>query len=173
MNMTPGTIISDPRRQAALLYWQGFSVRQIAETLGHKTPTVQSWKLRDEWDSIAPISRVEASMEARLIQLIMKEVKGNGDYKEIDALGRQIERLARVERYRSSGNEADLNPNVRNRNKGERQPVIKNVFSDEQTDKLTSLFMDGCFAYQLGWHQAGLAHRIRNILKSRQIGATF
>ncbi|RRO01875.1 terminase gpP N-terminus-related DNA-binding protein, partial [Pectobacterium aquaticum] len=25
------TIISDPRRQAALLYWQGFSVRQIGE----------------------------------------------------------------------------------------------------------------------------------------------
>ncbi|WP_207107004.1 terminase large subunit domain-containing protein, partial [Pantoea agglomerans] len=105
--------------------------------------------------------------------LIMKEVKGNGDYKEIDALGRQIERLARVERYRSSGNEADLNPNVRNRNKGERQPVVKNEFSDEQTDKLTAVFMDNCFEYQLNWHKAGLTHRIRNILKSRQIGATF
>lgn len=173
MNTTPGTIISDPRRQAALLYWQGFSVRQIAETLSIKTPTVQSWKLRDEWESIAPISRVEASMEARLIQLIMKETKGNGDYKEIDALGRQIERLARVERYRSSGNEADLNPNVRNRNRGERQPPSKNEFSEEATKKLTSLFMDGCFEYQLHWHKAGLAHRIRNILKSRQIGATF
>lgn len=173
MNMTPTTIISDPRRQAALLYWQGYSVRQIAETLGQKTPTVQSWKLRDAWDNVAPISRVEFSMEARLIQLIMKEVKGNGDYKEIDALGRQIERLARVERYRSSGNEADLNPNVRNRNKGERQPVVKNEFSDEQIDKLTGVFMDNCFEYQLNWHRAGLTHRIRNILKSRQIGATF
>jgi uncharacterized protein YjcR len=173
MNMTPGTIISDPRRQAALLYWQGFSVRQIAETLSIKTPTVQSWKLRDAWEDIAPISRVEASMEARLIQIIMKEVKGNADYKEIEALGRQIERLARVERYRSTGNEADLNPNVRNRNKGERQPASKNVFSEEATEKLTSLFTDGCFEYQLGWHKAGLTHRIRNILKSRQIGATF
>ncbi|MBC3943799.1 terminase ATPase subunit family protein [Erwinia persicina] len=173
MNTTPGTIISDPRRQAALLYWQGFSVRQIAEMLSIKTPTVQSWKLRDEWESIAPISRVEASMEARLIQLVMKEVKGNGDYKEIDALGRQIERLARVERYRNTGNEADLNPNVRNRNRGERQPPSKNVFSEEATEKLTSLFTEGCFEYQLGWHKAGLTHRIRNILKSRQIGATF
>ncbi|MGC1010083.1 terminase gpP N-terminus-related DNA-binding protein, partial [Pantoea agglomerans] len=173
MKTTPTTIISDPRRQAALLYWQGYSVRQIAETLGQKTPTVQSWKLRDAWDNVAPISRVESSMEARLIQLIMKEVKGNGDYKEIDALGRQIERLARVERYRSSGNEADLNPNVRNRNKGERQPVVKNEFSEEQIDKLTGVFMDNCFEYQLNWHKAGLTHRIRNILKSRQIGATF
>jgi len=100
----------------------------------------------------------------------MKEVKGNGDSKEIDALGRQIERLARDERYRSSGNEADLNPNVRNRNRGERQPVVKNEFSDEQTDKLNGVFMADCFEYQLNWDKAGLTHRIRNILKSRQIG---
>ncbi len=50
-------------------------MRQIAETLNLKGPTVQSWKLRDKWDDIAPISRVEQSMEARLIQLIMKDVK--------------------------------------------------------------------------------------------------
>ncbi|WP_447887821.1 terminase gpP N-terminus-related DNA-binding protein, partial [Serratia fonticola] len=93
MNTTSTTtIISDPRRQAALLYWQGFSVRQIAETLHAKAPTVQSWKLRDKWDAIAPISRVEQSMEARLIQLIMKTHKEGIDFKEIDLLGRQIER---------------------------------------------------------------------------------
>ena len=78
-------------------------MRQIAETLKQKTSTVQSWKLRNAWDNVAPISLVESSMENRLIQRIMKEVKGNGDYKEIDAPGRQIERLARVECYRSSG----------------------------------------------------------------------
>ncbi|WP_420703368.1 terminase gpP N-terminus-related DNA-binding protein, partial [Aeromonas hydrophila] len=72
---------------------------QIAETLNLKGPTVQSWKLRDKWDGIAPISRVEQSMEARLIQLIMKDVKEGKDFKEIDLLGRQIERLARVNRY--------------------------------------------------------------------------
>ncbi|QII37377.1 terminase ATPase subunit family protein [Rouxiella badensis] len=173
MNTTPNLIISDPRRQAALLYWQGFSVRQIAETLHQKAPTVQSWKKRDAWDAIAPISRVETSMEARLIQLIAKEAKDGRDFKEIDLLGRQIERLARVNRYSQSGNEADLNPNVRNRNKGERAPVIKNEFSDEAVEKLSEIFLGESFGYQMGWHKAGLAHRIRNILKSRQIGATF
>ncbi|MDR3432072.1 MAG: terminase ATPase subunit family protein [Rouxiella aceris] len=173
MNTHPSLIISDPRRQAALFYWQGFSVRQIAETLNIKTPTVQSWKKRDAWDAVAPISRVETSMEARLIQLITKEDKEGRDFKEIDLLGRQIERLARVNRYSQSGNEADLNPNVRNRNKGERAPVEKNVFSDEAIEKLSDIFIGESFAYQRGWHQAGLQHRIRNILKSRQIGATF
>lgn len=167
MNTTPTLIISDPRRQAALLYWQGFSVRQISETLHQKAPTVQSWKKRDAWEAVAPISRVEISMEARLIQLIAKDAKDGRDFKEIDLLGRQIERLARVDRYRQSGNEADLNPNVRNRNKGERAPVIKNVFSEEATEKLTEIFLEGAFDYQLHWHEAGLQHRIRNILKSR------
>ncbi|OJB77908.1 oxidoreductase [Yersinia ruckeri] len=173
MNTTPNTLISDPRRQAALLYWQGFSVRQIADQLNQKSPTVQSWKKRDGWDAIAPISRVETSMEARLIQLIMKEVKEGRDFKEIDLLGRQIERLARVNRYSLTGSEADLNPNVANRNKGDRKPPDKNLFSDSAVEKLESIFHDTIFEYQRGWFNAGLQHRIRNILKSRQIGATF
>lgn len=173
MNTTNSTILSDPRRQAALLYWQGFSVRQIGEMLNQKTPTVQSWKTRDKWEAIAPISRVEASMEARLIQLVLKDVKGGSDYKEIDLLGRQIERLARVNRYSQTGSEADLNPNVANRNKGDRKAPEKNVFSDEAIGKLGDIFMGDSFEYQRGWHRAGMQHRIRNILKSRQIGATF
>lgn len=167
------SLIDDPRRQAALFYWQGFSVPQIAEMLNLKKPTVQSWKQREKWDDIAPISRIENSIEARVIQLVMKEKKEGHDFKEIDLLGRQIERLARVNRYMATGSEADLNPNVANRNKGERKKVEKNVFSDEAIAKLSDIFLDESFEYQRGWHQAGLQHRIRNILKSRQIGATF
>ncbi len=97
MTISPDTtLLHDPRRQASLLYWQGFSVPQIAEMLQVKRPTVQSWKQRDGWDGIAPISRVESSLEARLIQLIAKPQKSGGDFKEIDLLGRQIERLARL-----------------------------------------------------------------------------
>ncbi|MFP1497640.1 terminase gpP N-terminus-related DNA-binding protein [Escherichia coli] len=134
-------------------YWQGFSVPQIAEMLQVKRPTVQSWKQRDGWDGIAPISRVESSLEARLIQLIAKPQKSGGDFKEIDLLGRQIERLARVNRYSQTGNEVDLNPNVANRNKGERKKPKKNFFSDEAIDKLEELFFDQSFEYQLQWYR--------------------
>lgn len=173
MITTDTSLLHDPRRQAALLYWQGFSPRQIAETLSQKIPTVNSWKRRDKWDDIHPISRVETSIESRLIQLIAKPKKDGGDYKEIDLLGRQIERLARVNRYSQTGNEADLNPNVRNCNKGERKAPKKNYFSEEAIEKLKSFFFEQSFGYQLGWHDAGLKYRIRDILKSRQIGATF
>jgi uncharacterized protein YjcR len=49
----------------------------------------------------------------------------------------------------------------------------KEFFSEEAVEKLEDIFFDQSFAYQLGWHKAGLEHRIRHILKSRQIGATF
>ncbi|MFV4846485.1 terminase ATPase subunit family protein [Edwardsiella tarda] len=170
---TDTSLLRDPRRQAALLYWQGFSIAQIAEMLQQKRPTVQSWKQRDAWEDTAPITRIENSIEARLVQLVLKDKKEGADYKEIDLLGRQIERLARVNRYSQTGNEADLNPNVANRNKGERKKPKKNFFSDEAIEKLEEVFFDQSFEYQLQWYRAGLAHRIRDILKSRQIGATF
>ncbi|EFE24659.1 putative ATPase subunit of terminase (gpP-like) [Edwardsiella tarda ATCC 23685] len=170
---TETSLLRDPRRQAALLYWQGFSIAQISEMLQQKRPTVQSWKQRDAWEDTAPITRIENSIEARLVQLVLKDKKEGADYKEIDLLGRQIERLARVNRYSQTGNEADLNPNVANRNKGERKKPKKNFFSDEAIEKLEEVFFDQSFEYQLQWYRAGLAHRIRDILKSRQIGATF
>ncbi|HHJ4357232.1 TPA: terminase ATPase subunit family protein [Raoultella ornithinolytica] len=170
---TDTTLLNDPRRQAALLYWQGFSVPQIAEMLQTKRPTVQSWKQRDQWDETAPLNRVESTLEARLIQLYAKPNLTPHDFKVADFLARQMERFARINRYGQTGNESDLNPNVANRNKGDRKKPTKNFFSDEAIEKLEEIFFAESFEYQLRWHRAGLEHRIRDILKSRQIGATF
>ncbi|HBZ4205304.1 TPA: terminase ATPase subunit family protein [Klebsiella pneumoniae] len=170
---TDTTLLNDPRRQAALLYWQGFSVPQIADMLQTKRPTVQSWKQRDHWEETAPLNRIESTLEARLIQLYAKPSLTPHDFKVADFLARQMERFARINRYGQTGNEADLNPRVANRNKGERKKPTKNFFSDEAIEKLEEIFFAESFEYQLRWHRAGLEHRIRDILKSRQIGATF
>ena len=170
---TDTTLLNDPRRQAALLYWQGFSVPQIAAMLQTKRPTVQSWKQRDQWDETAPLNRVESTLEARLIQLYAKPNLTPHDFKVADFLARQMERFARINRYGQTGNEVDLNPKVANRNKGDRKKPTKNFFSDEAIEKLEEIFFAESFEYQLRWHRAGLEHRIRDILKSRQIGATF
>ena len=170
---TDTSLLSDPRRQAALLFWQGYSVPQISEQLQVKRPTVQSWKQRDKWEETAPLNRVEFTLEARLIQLYAKPDLTAHDFKVADFLARQMERLARVSRYGQTGNEADLNPNVANRNKGEKKKPKKNFFSEEAIEKLEEIFQGQSFDYQLEWWRAGLAHRIRHILKSRQIGATF
>ncbi len=163
----------EPRLLARALYWQGFRVRRIAEYLGIPETTVATWKNTNRWDDSRPIDRVHAVLEVRMIQLINKPEKEGKDFKEIDLLGRQLERMARIERYERSGNEVDLNPKIANRNKGPKRKPERNGISEDQETKLIEAFNDNLFEYQRGWHKAGLTERIRNILKSRQIGATW
>tara|TARA_Y100001963_G_scaffold160241_1_gene269528 strand:+ start:22807 stop:24573 length:1767 start_codon:yes stop_codon:yes gene_type:complete len=163
----------DPKLQARNLYWQGYRLRRISEMLDIPESTISTWKKSEQWDKVKPLDRVEANLEARLITLINKDQKEGKDFKEIDLLMRQQERMARVHKYNGSGNEVDLNPNVANRNKGPRKKPERNAIDDDQQSKLVESFHETMFDYQKGWYQAGLKHRIRNILKSRQIGATF
>src|SRR3989338_8479557 len=113
---------TDPRWQARSLYWRGWRVARIAEELHQKPGTIHSWKRRDKWDETEPRDRVELSIEARLIELVIKDTKEGKDFKEIDLLGRQMERMSRVRKHDITGNEADLNPKVANRNKGPKKP---------------------------------------------------
>lgn len=96
-------------------------------------------------------------------------------FKEIDLLARQAEHHARIGKYNAGGNEADLNPNVENRNRGPRKKPLRNAFTPEQQTQLKALFLDSLYDYQRIWYQAGLSNefRIRNLLKSHQMGATF
>jgi len=164
--------VHDNRRLARFLYFQGWRVSSIAAHLGESRTTISSWKARDKWDETPVIDRTEQAIEARLVQLVVKDAKVGSDYKEIDLLGRQIERLARVRRYSVSGNEADLNPAIQARNAGEKRRQMRNEFNDGQIEKLLDAFRDALFTYQKVWYRNG-HQRTRTILKSRQIGATW
>ncbi|EQB2599491.1 terminase ATPase subunit family protein [Aeromonas salmonicida] len=163
----------EPRRQAMHLFFQGYPLRAIAELLQTPEGTVSTWKKRDGWDDIKPIDRVDFAIEARMCQLIAKDVKSGVDFKEIDLLGRQLERIARVNKYSNGGNETDLNPKVANRNKGPKKAPERNVVEPEQQERLIERFESTMFGYQRTWYEAGKLHRIRDLLKSRQIGATY
>lgn len=134
---------------------------------------MHSWKRRDGWEAVDPAERIAASIEARLQQLIRKEAKEGRDFKEIDLLGRQVERMARVGQYQQTGRAADLNPRLERQSASPRRAADKNPISPEQQAKLEAAFLDGMFDYQKHWYRVGLTERIRNILKSRQIGATY
>ena len=164
---------ADVKRQAQVMYFSGYKIAEISRQLNIPTSTISSWKEREKWDDFAPVGRVELTLESRLNLLILKENKSGADYKEIDLLGRQMERMARVKKYSfGEGNEVDLNPKLANRNKGERKKAEQNAIDEEQEELLINSFLEGMFNYQRVWHKAK-EHRIRNILKSRQIGATF
>lgn len=162
----------DNRRLAKFLYWQGWGITSIAEHLGEIRATVGSWKRRDGWDSAPVIERIEGAAECKLVQLILKDPKTGADYKEIDLLGRQMERYARVRKYLGGGNEVDLNPKLAARNEKPKRRPTKNFLSEEQIEQLVEAFEDTLFQYQRTWADNS-QQRTRMILKSRQIGATW
>ena len=173
INQPSPEVTAEIKRKAQQMYFSGYKIAEISRQLDIPASTIASWKDREKWDDIAPVGRVELALEIRLNLLLAKEEKSGSDYKEIDLLGRQMERMARVKKYSfGEGNEVDLNPKLANRNKGDRKKTEPNAIDQEQEESLINGFLDGMFNYQRIWHKAK-EHRIRNILKSRQIGATY
>ncbi|EAV3689697.1 oxidoreductase [Salmonella enterica] len=161
----------DPRRQAMYLYWQGYRISRIAEYLGEKPATVHSWKRRDGWENYSPLQQIEHTTAARYNQLVGKFHKDPGDFKELDLLGRQMERHARIGRFGETGRESDLNPNVERRTEERKKPT-RNHFSDEQIADLEAAFHGIIRPYQKKWFD-NRHQDIRAILKTRQCGATW
>jgi len=164
------------RLKARALYWRGWTCTQIAAELALPYTTVSSWKARQKWDDSPAITRAEEGLLERWLVLIDKEVKTGGDYKEIDLLGRQFERLARVRKFQVGGNETDLNPRIKKRNSAEvlqRKDAAKNLITPEMVAKLKASMDGELYGHQRAWLLTSTNLRTRMILKSRQIGATW
>lgn len=170
---TVSTVPFDARRKARSLYWRLWPVSDIAEELGLKRSTVQAWKDRDGWDTAPMIARIEDAYEVKLMGLIAKDKYSGSDVRDIDLLTRQVERLARVRRYEQpGGHEGDLNEKVANRNAAPKKKNAKNLIDRETLAKLVASFEEGSYAFQKTWWDNS-TERIRFLLKSRQIGATY
>ena len=166
-----------PEKQlkARSLYWQYWTCDQIADELGVSVGTVRKWRKTGKWDDVTPAGRVEHTIEAALVGLINKPDLTSGDFKRMDLLARQMERLARIRRYGApDGSERDLNPKIEARYApgNNRAKRAKNYLDAEAIDKLKTAFAEGLFEYQRAWASTR-DHRARMILKSRQIGATW
>lgn len=169
----------DPRQQARGLYWQGWGITAIAKHLHVAAPTVYSWKHRGNWDGGTPVQRVLASTEARLIQLINLGQKSDGVYKEIGKLTDLVAKLSGKKAVQDDV--AALGEHMPDANA---PPVAKpssvlinpkpskNYFSPEHLKQLRDNFMDCMAPHQKVWYDQR-QQRIRNVIKSRQIGATF
>ena len=172
----PGAVpVIVARRMAARsLYWRGWKVSQIADELDLPYHTISSWKVRHKWDDAPALQRAEEGTLERYLTLLAKNNKTGGDFKEIDLIGRQFERLARVARYADGGNEADLNPARANSAKvtNAKKEKVKNLITREMLAKLRADLEGGLFGHQQAWLQT-TSQRTRMILKSRQIGATW
>jgi putative ATPase subunit of terminase (gpP-like) len=178
----------DPRLMARELFWQGWRISDIARHLGLNPAAVYSWKSRENWEGGSPLSRVAASAEMRLHVLIGQPKKSDADYKEMRQLfalvsgGRKADArqpdLNETAAVSSDGMPWDV-PTIdkppRERKERERAPKaekpVPNSFTAEQVLRLQEIFREQMFDYQRVWLNQKV--RFRNLLKSRQIGATF
>ncbi|MHC9396126.1 terminase gpP N-terminus-related DNA-binding protein, partial [Serratia ureilytica] len=151
--------IIDHRDEAKSLYWQAYSIPQIAERLGVSANTLYSWRRRDEWDNTPLLKRVQERLDVQLLRLVEKgESINSHDVKLIDLFGRQLERFSRDERKAQE--------------RATRKKTPKNHFTPEQVEELRALVLDSLYEHQKRWYKQR-SRRNRFILKSRQIGASW
>ena len=168
---------AETREAAADLFWQGYNLTEIQGKLGVPYTTLCGWRSRHKWDSHPTSVLVDVSISARIKVLIRKEEKSQKDYEE---LGFLMGQQRRYELHRSriaglmaaNGEIKAKDGNGKLSQRGRKKNAVKNSFSDEQIEELERLFCARMFPYQKNWYE-NRHHRIRNILKSRQIGATY
>lgn len=163
----------NPRQHGRILFAMGMTVSEIAKQIEENRATVESWKQRDGWEKSDLFDDVTLGLKVRYLALTFMENKSNANYKEMDFIGVQFERWARIERYREGGTQADLNPKLENRNDKSRKQKLKNQLTEEDLQKLEQAFEEYLYLYQQEWMNAISWSRIFILLKSRQIGATY
>lgn len=165
--------LMNPKQHGRILFAMGMTVSEIAKQIDENRATVESWKQRDGWEKTDLFDDVTLGLKIRYMSLTFMDNKSNANYKEMDFIGVQFERWAKIERYRQGGTQADLNPKLENRNNTPKKRKLKNQITEEDLVLLEQAFNDFLFAYQQEWMDAISWSRIFILLKSRQIGATY
>ena len=162
---------------AKLMYWRGYGCAEISRQLDVPISTVVSWRDRDKWDKTSVARRINEQVDMRLSMLVAKDGKTAEDYNEIESLSKLLERTARIQRYESGGNEADLNPNVERRSKKHRERAKEQSnapkISTDEVEELRRAFLANIYPHQRAWYAHSQKYEMRQYVKSRQIGATY
>lgn len=146
------------KKKAQALFENGSKLKDIAQELNIKLPTLATWKRRGGWvsQSQANIKLVQ-NLNNRIIDLIARDGKTVGELKELDLLLKVHLKIEPLNKPK----------------KDEKDKAIKNPLSKEQIKKICEGFFAHLFDYQKKWLEYGNKFKTRIILKSRQIGATY
>ena len=175
---TNAHVYSDEVKHAAkLMYMRRIPVRDIKTQLNlNNVRVVYHWAKAGHWDALVAHETVEEATSKRLIYLVNKDNKSDDDYKEINSLTAVLDRLAGIEAKKAKTKKliADTKQSSQSRSnqatrKG-KQP--KNEIGEITESDLAKVRNELFDEYQLRWHE-NRQEKIRFILKSRQIGATY
>lgn len=177
---------SDEIREAAKkLYLRGVPPKEIAAQLKlNSERIIYTWADKFGWALLLDELSVEQMINRRLAVLIDKDEKTDQQLKEMDKLIDHHVKLlkasadakAKAERLLSQGSSTKSEPNSPNQNRGgstgNRKKGRKKNSIDHLTEEDFKGWHESLFEYQHTMRN-NIKQRIRNILKSRQIGATY
>ncbi|MET4706719.1 terminase large subunit domain-containing protein [Endozoicomonas lisbonensis] len=179
---------SDEIRYAARsLFLRKQTIPEIEEELNVPRRTLYSWMDRDDWKALLRNESVEEAIQRRLTVLAEKEDKTDRDLNEIDRLIASLSKLGRARqieinnaKLKAAPVDSDIVQDNRKKIEGapavvrskNRKNKIKNDVSFLTEKDFKQKFHKNYFAYQVELANAK-KYRNRDLLKSRQIGASW
>ncbi|WP_420588207.1 terminase large subunit domain-containing protein [Bacterioplanoides sp.] len=151
---------------ARSLYIARKRVTYIARSLGITRNTIYRWARQYGWDNLKTEGSPLEVGKRRLAALLAMEGKTERQLAEIELLTGVIERLDKLE-HRAEKSK----PDGGKREKGKPKKKASNDFTGMDRESLLKKFYASQFPYQIAQYKY-INNRIRNLLKSRQIGFT-
>ncbi|MBU2707700.1 terminase family protein [Zooshikella marina] len=165
------------KQQAKQLYLQRHRVPEIAKQLGIESKRIiYYWAAQEGWTDLIQSETAESALSRRLIVLSGRENKSERELNEMDRL---VSQLAKLQKHHVDPKHMDEThpPSSAEKSKTrKKRKQIKNDISGINQVDFEQKFLSQLFDYQRALRNAKndpQRNRLRNILKSRQIGLTY
>ena len=164
------------REAAKRLYLRRNTPDEIRDELNFPNARIiYHWADKYGWRDMLREQEVDEAIAKRVVLLVDKNEKSPSQLKELEMLIKQHVKLKKFRAQLSGSNFVDEDPQRAGKNKGDKKEKKEKKKKNDVsgiTESDFELLEGSFFEYQLTW-QANLHQRIRNILKTRQCGATF
>lgn len=165
---------------ARFLYLKKYTPKEIAKELGlDSARPIYYWAEKYNWRNLISEGGIEEMIALRILTLTDRENKTDQEIKELEALidkdiqykKQRASQQAKTQSLKQADNGLIIDETAPTEKKRSKKSKIKNDIS-HITPEMVQPFIDSLFEYQIicrnNKHQD-----VRNILKSRQIGATY
>ena len=169
---------------ARSLYLHRWTPKEIANELNlPNARIIYYWAQKWHWADMLSHESIEEAINRRILVLANRDNKNELELKEIDSLiaqhcklmaqkSKHTEKLAAIKAQTQGSYASGEEAAARDDNGGGKRKYRKNDISGIQQEELELFAGETLFFYQQ-YLRANKHHAIRNILKSRQIGATW
>lgn len=163
------------KNAAKSLYLRKWTIPEIRKELNLPNDRiVYYWSRRYYWHDLLQTDSVENALERRLCLLIEKDNKTATELNEMDKLFAQRRRAQKPESQPANESQkSDSGSNSSGTDNKKKKRRVKNDISELTAEGFAEKFAKHLYGYQRKWREHKLLHKIRQILKSRQIGATW